>query len=1267
MYVFNSKITDGTNQAQREPLAFRSAYFNVDEMSFEVLLSMASQYAGIFSYYNTDNQKKGSWEELFSANEVVIMALISTYDVLKIEYTFTQLDISNLQVPAEHVMNVAVTLDFWLKRLSLSSTESASVLRSNIHDMIKANLLPGLHTAADVAFRSRKNLKIEMGIDVRELSPVWGVIRDGEHNLYPHADRIDLDDSVAVMHQLESTLFKMTGSVQHLKTLTNEMLERSLQNQSHEPAIGLYMVFLRLYEVAQKRLNRFTSRHLDFYYRTCLQTAPQSRQTESLFLRFSPTPSAAEFIVDERVYFSAKKNPSAGDRSYNLAQPLLVRQANINTLCTLYFQRNSLVSPECELGHVTRIKSYKRTRLPANSELDVDSMPLFGNAKKRRKQRDIVDADFGFCIASPILALKEGRRQIELTIRFTMPNVVAVAAEFDEACHIDSSEAFIPWFGRVFSIYLLGGEVFFNAAQRDVLAGLVEKYGGDNGVYNTLLKQPWQDLFYHLLSNSFAIKLSGESGWLAVKDYLVSPIIQNDNEMNSGLKIILFLGQDVEPVLSYNTKIHGGNRCSNVPMMDVCLDSEAGFFSYSLLNSVPVKSIELEVTVNGIKDLFISNHLGRLDPAKPFAPLGSNPSRNSYFVFGSREAAGKQVTAMELDLEWGELPTISGGFSSYYEGYDFIPLNSSFKAELSVLQNGHWMPSDIAEQHNVSLFKSDRGGVLSKKKVLNIAAIDYFKPRVAAEKIERYEFHTNSRNGFVRLQLSSPDNAFAHADYPQLMTRILSENVRKKKSTKVPNVPYTPLIQKISLNYKARTLLKIGIDSSPNTALHDEIFFHIHPFGVDPILPSTAKSTMRLFPVYNEDGNLFIGIDAQEISGVLTIFFTLDEDSSTAYTSKKPEIYWRCLTTTGWVKLEGSRVRSDTTEGFLMSGVVTLDLPQDMINTSLLMPQGQYWLHVSAHKGLQDFGGLRSVHCNVGQISCVDSEVHHDDSDRNVSNNFWRTIKSVPGLDKVSRIGQTSGGRSAENERRYRTRISERLRHKGRASTAWDYERLILEHFPNIFKVKCFANTVCHEAAPQPGHVLIVVVPYMERDARSNCERGMVNGAELSQIQSFIQKIGSSFVRVEVRNPFYEQIQVRCTVKFSGDNNAGGLYINRLNQDISEYICPWCDVGYKANFGWTILGDDIESYIRELDYIDFVTDFSMLHISEDSGEKYFMVDSATLDSRHEALIRPRYPWSLAMPMRRHFIENTTSMKPVKAQMTGINELAIGSTFIISGN
>ena len=1272
---FNSRIIDGTYQKDREPLAFQSGYFNADEMSFEMLLSMASEYAASFNYYNVVNQKDGHWDSLFNANEVVIMALIATTDLERMTSDFSRLETANINVPAEYVVRVASMLDFWLQHLAAASTDSAALLRRDMHDMASANLLPGLHTAAEIIYRSDGGPERLSEINIAALSPLWNIASNEQHYRFEHAVAIESNNHFALMEQLELALLKMVESIRYLKKVVSSTLEQSLKGQSHEPAIGLYMVFLKLYTVAQKRLNQFTERHLDFYYRDCLQTRPRDRKTESLFLRFEPAPSAKPFVVDKALEFTSEKNVSEDSILYQLKDPLLVRRASVTSLKTLYLQRNRLMSPERELGHVTRMKLYERTLPSDDGGEQLNAMPVFGNVKSGMSLVGMTDARVGFCVASPILALKEGRREIDVTLDFIVPGEGALKKLFSESSFVDSIEGFNAWFGQVFSYYLLMGEAFLNRPRREKLNELIARYDNDHAC-EALISKSWQDIFYHLFKRPFLVSLSGENGWLAVSEYLVSPAIEDDNGNNSGLKLTLSLDHSDEAVVPYDRKIHGGDRDCELPMINILLDPESSFFSYSLLNSMVVNSIEIDVAVEGVKDVVVSNHLGRLDAAKPFAPFGPLPTRHSYMVVGSREAAGKQATSMELAIEWGDLPTLSGGFSSHYQDYDFVPLNADFKAEVSVLQNGNWMPGKADTQYRVGLFQSGDGGVVAEKSLLTVGAIDYFKPLDAIEVNQRYEYRSGARNGFVKFQMTSPENGFGHADYPHLLTRVLSENSRRKKPLPVPQSPYTPQIKNISLNYKAHSLIRVVDDVSLSSQSLDERFFHVHPFGVEQAYPVAIKGKVHLFPIYKEDGNLFIGIESSQLIGTLNLFFDLADDATKISDTKTSEIRWRCLTATGWVLLEQSRVLSDSTEGFLVSGVVTLELPADMASDSLVVAPGQYWLQVSTNGALDGFAGLRAVYTNVGQLECSVKTVPHDGIKTFDLNAVWRALTSVPGLAAVSAIGRASGGRAAESDAQYKTRVSERLRHKGRASTAWDYERLVLERFPDLYKVKCFPNTVCNVEAASPGNVLIVVVPDVTDDARCEYDRGMVNGAELLRIRQYLQPLVSPFVKVAVINPVYERIQVRCTVKFAGDINVGGAYIKRLNRAISDYIYPWCDMGYKAKFGWAIRADDIESYIRELDYVDFVTNFSMLHITEEENETYRLMDTvkwhamennAEQCNRHEALIKPRYPWSLAVPMRRHYIETTMSIEPIAAKETGVNELEIGSTFIIGRN
>ncbi len=67
---------------------------------------------------------------------------------------------------------------------------------------------------------------------------------------------------------------------------------------------------------------------------------------------------------------------------------------------------------------------------------------------------------------------------------------------------------------------------------------------------------------------------------------------------------------------------------------------------------------------------------------------------------------------------------------------------------------------------------------------------------------------------------------------------------------------------------------------------------------------------------------------------------------------------------------------------------------------------------------------------------------------------------------------QSFDGKHAEVGKEFYTRVSERLRHKGRAITAWDYEHLVLDRFPGIYKVKCITHAEpecnCRSAVKNP-------------------------------------------------------------------------------------------------------------------------------------------------------------------------------------------------------
>ncbi|HHJ80184.1 MAG TPA: hypothetical protein ENJ65_00970 [Candidatus Tenderia electrophaga] len=326
------------------------------------------------------------------------------------------------------------------------------------------------------------------------------------------------------------------------------------------------------------------------------------------------------------------------------------------------------------------------------------------------------------------------------------------------------------------------------------------------------------------------------------------------------------------------------------------------------------------------------------------------------------------------------------------------------------------------------------------------------------------------------------------------------------------------------------------------------------------------------------------------------------------------------------------------------------------------MPGEFYWLRLSVEQGLNNFSQCYSIHSNALQVSRKNAS----SAQRLAKPARWQPMATIAGLGKIRQVGRSFAGRAGENDIEFKTRLSERLRHKNRAALPEDYERLILERFPEVAKVKCFANMVSVHNKPAPGHVLIVVVPQVQEDHVSPCAKAMISAVELCRIRHFVQSHSSAFVKLEVRNPVYEQVQVRCTVKFvTGMSDAA--WVKRMNQDIVEYLSPWKRAGGQARFGWSIRQKDIESYLRELDYVSFITNFSMLHITLDQEHLYRLDDTARQQQGSDMQIRPRFPWSLVLPAKHHFIETMPTAHSIKAAATGIDELEIGSTFIISGN
>jgi hypothetical protein len=73
-------ISDGRSQSQRQLPALSGDYFHLNEMRFEQLLAIASEYARLMHFYQPDLNTDGDWYQFFAADETVLIATILAVD-----------------------------------------------------------------------------------------------------------------------------------------------------------------------------------------------------------------------------------------------------------------------------------------------------------------------------------------------------------------------------------------------------------------------------------------------------------------------------------------------------------------------------------------------------------------------------------------------------------------------------------------------------------------------------------------------------------------------------------------------------------------------------------------------------------------------------------------------------------------------------------------------------------------------------------------------------------------------------------------------------------------------------------------------------------------------------------------------------------------------------------------------------------------------------------------------------------------------------------
>lgn len=1035
------------------------------------------------------------------------------------------------------------------------------------------------------------------------------VVLDGKPNLSNLREASKKSDTAG--DSLDAILHDFQKAIGHIKETTKIHFEASLlQSDAHLPHNAMYIAFALLYHKLQEKLNGLSQRHLDFYYDKVLQLKMQEGSSTKAIVNLDLQPMVQSTVIPKGTKLSAGKIlGSKTEILFETNESLIGYQAELVNIQNLFINSNKYIEVGTNEPIISSI-TYNQLFRFSKDQMPRSDWHVFG-ANKKTVQDSKIDAHksakVGFIIGSPVLFLSEGKREISIQLNFE------------------------------------------ERTSRDVFWKLLNEircHKNKNLSMHSVISMVFQ--------KGFKISYTNKEGWIPCDDYM----IEFDEAANYfTIKFILDISH---PSLELSEAIE---EQLSWPSIKVELNEYAPVFGYSFFKMVEIETIDIDVAVYGMKNLSLYNNIGKMPAGKPFELFGPQPKKGDYFMLGHSELFKKQINSFELELDWETVPKDFGGFETYYEGYGASFNDGTFKVQFSALSNGYWYPSQSKNWPQSDLFcttdcltpegyESEQIDDSSLLEFENFAELGIPSEYSLQDPLL---YDVTTQGGFVRMTFTSPDYGFGLDLYQEEFTAVATFNAKNKKQLPYPNKPFIPKIKGAAVHYKASDQLSFveRIVTSGNSNLHLGDFKHITPYIVEDIIVDQMVKKHTLLPNFEEEGYLILGLMGVTSRTDISIYFNFKRSSTTA-NIKESSLKWEYFSLPEWREFEPSGIIRDDTEGFLKSGIVQLTMPM-VEGASRGIDSSVLWIRASTRGDVENYPKIKGIYLNAVEATCISNDPTII-GQKIAPQSIIKMDGKFPDIKVVHQAAESFHGRIPEIKKHYYTRVSERLRHKGRAVTLWDYERLILENFEDVLIAKC--TSFNEDFEPVPGHVKVVV---LSRRWSKN-DPYYFSKMQLEKMKNFLNKISSSFIDIEVMNPMIEYLLVNCRARFNRVD-AGLNYRQKLSDDIAEFLSPISKMDENnGGIGGSIMPSTVVNYVENLPYIQRLEKLNIEHIII-KGMNSFILDV----HENEKIINAQTPWSILAPAKEHRVvidEDVDKLKILADLEVGIGTIGVGMDFII---
>ncbi|MDN3663821.1 hypothetical protein ACFFU1_17810 [Algibacter miyuki] len=1239
-------MNTGSSRKSRKSKALSPDYIQLDERAMQDMIISTLAYAKNVNYYNENDRPDGDWESFFLNDPIFIIALISETDIISFKENNDAVNYKPLQnnsdpdttiqvkasIKMKNVYQLVNTVRHWNQLLKKSNYKGTVV--HEIDDLVKA--IGTYITTINPLFSrlEKEDRYVDLPKEIRDkiFFDFNLEFNDTKISALPN---IDMEGVFNILNQEFNNIY--TDIIYFKESVSKKFQENLNLVHNHLPHIGLLLGFFKVFKYAQIELNNITKKHLDYYYRDLLQQKQiQDSQWHKTMVSCILSKGVENLILPKNTAFNFDIG-FENDVLFTTKTVTQLNRATISDIKTIYksthepfvtkhqtdaFQYNMLFKDDI----LKRIQA--RNAFQTNT---FDDYPLiFG------EENDSL-AEVGFLISSPALILEKGNQVVTLELKF-----------IDDLFNEHTSSCFAKLFNEELDIFLKKNPKI-TASEKEIK--------------KTNLKENIKIRFFN---QAFNIYITDDEGWKKIE-------YSKTTAKGKLVSIRIPLKSLSDQLISYNPDLHEGGFDAVWPCIKILLNNDATYHPYAFLKPGTLEYIRIIADVTDVSRLNLSNSNGEIDHTIPFAPFGAIPEIGSFLRIQNPIILQKNLSALSFSINWNGLPQLKDGFKTYYAEYNQEITNDSFKAFIAQTRNLDRTAS-VFKHIEFNLFESDAYRYLKNSRVIDVNLDDF----QLNNKMVQVTAKSGEDKTSIYVILKRPNIGFGHQVFPQIYAKAAMESSRLfKRNVPLPNQPYTPIIDQLRVAY--RNTAKESVLRKQDAESADVTLVHIHPFGHSVVFPGSIKSECFLLPQINKKGNLYIALQNIMPGDVVSIGFDLIPAVYIHSVIKVPRISWKYLCNNDWVDYT-EMVLEEETKGLIKSGIIKVQIPYAVEFENTRMESGKFWIKV-------EFDGAEDINSRVKNIftQAVDltskAKISRPDFDEKLRNNKLK-ISAIghKDIDVITGPIHFESHDNKEDETMYYTRVSEQLRHKKRGVTHWDIERMVLDEFQQIEKVRVYGRNNYPNELVQGSNTQIVLIPKHNTSGNTFYQGNKLDVDTLNEIKNYIKSYVSPYMKIEVCNPVFESLKVRCRVQFFEVQKSRDLR-DKLNEELVMFLSPdVMDFNNDILFDRSFTTTEILNFINGRPYVEKVTHFSVIQLvdvidkhrvidtEKDNGRFSSTTSEVNDDSKKIWELKTISAYAILTSAKKHHIEvllpETDIETDLENKIQGIGDLSIGSDFVV---